>query len=589
MHKNGTKSFELVYALGDSFTDFKNYVPLTTPPGELNNFLFDFGYSFSTTNQQPPFPFRDGVSYIQTAVNEFGVADEVVNVAVRGARAIGVRTIETTLLADRLPEPGAPSLFDILGDQLTEAQLSTDINLSAQTDRVIADFIARDRPENTAASILIGANDLNGILFEIDEALDSGDTDAGGIIRLLLDAAEALAQITASVTLNAREMAKAGIDTIIYVTNPAAFVPALADLGEPVATLAEIVVDLQNGLAEFALTAAIELAPFIDAELLVVDVAGFFEEVQKDPSSFGVVVFEDPFYLSGGPFPVEGPTGPELVQPINPGFPPDYRPGDSRAFFFDINHPNANAHDLIAAFYSASIEQRVAFLTDAADRATESVSPARDDVVLAADGDDWIHLGKGDDVVFAGAGDDHVSGGKGSDIVAGGSGDDRLLGGGGRNVLNGSDGDDRVIGGWQPDALFDGLGSDVVKGRGGDDLLIHVDERLYSGSGEDRDRFDGGAGIDTLLLVLPLLADQELVANIVAGSAGGSFEIDELGLSVRGIERVLVFDAFALPDGLTEDAALQRQLELADDWAVALPLNETLSIADAIFDSSTLI
>ncbi|MEX2468221.1 MAG: Ig-like domain-containing protein [Pseudohongiellaceae bacterium] len=83
-----------------------------------------------------------------------------------------------------------------------------------------------------------------------------------------------------------------------------------------------------------------------------------------------------------------------------------------------------------------------------------------------------------DDILSGGDGDEKIEGGKGNDNIFGGAGNDEIKGGSGNDIVNG------------------GSGNDDVDGGQGDDLAIfNVAENTASDN-----TYDGGAGIDTLLL-----------------------------------------------------------------------------------------
>ena len=105
--------------------------------------------------------------------------------------------------------------------------------------------------------------------------------------------------------------------------------------------------------------------------------------------------------------------------------------------------------------------------------------------------------------------------------MAGGAGNDRLSGGAGSDVLAGNAGDDTLSGGPGDDALIDGLGSDTLFGGAGNDLFFVTQAQLLGGSGTDIDQFDGGAGFDTLALLLDPAALAVEQANVAATFVSG--------------------------------------------------------------------
>jgi Ca2+-binding RTX toxin-like protein len=169
------------------------------------------------------------------------------------------------------------------------------------------------------------------------------------------------------------------------------------------------------------------------------------------------------------------------------------------------------------------------------------------DTVLGRGGSDHIVAGPGDDLVLAGAGNDIVFGGRGSDILDGGTGNDRLYGedgndllygGDGKDHLSGGEGDDILSGDDEDDTLVDGKGSDRVLGGAGND-------RMLASHDDQKDVFDGGAGIDTLDLADTTLG---VIVNLAAGTAAGQ----EIGNDV--VLHVEIVRGGAGDDALSGDA-----------------------------------
>lgn len=187
---------------------------------------------------------------------------------------------------------------------------------------------------------------------------------------------------------------------------------------------------------------------------------------------------------------------------------------------------------------------------------------AGDDHIVAGEGNDTVHGGagndiifgsNGDDILFGDAGADRLFGGAGRDVVFGGAGDDQLQGDAGDDVLfgelgddslAGGDGDDLLDGGSGDDVLQGGAGADTLLGGAGADLLIDDagEDVIIGGAGDDHivvapdaapDRFDGGAGADTLDLSA---MSSSVRVDLHDGTAAGA----EIGQnSVDGIEHVI--------------------------------------------------
>ena len=148
-------------------------------------------------------------------------------------------------------------------------------------------------------------------------------------------------------------------------------------------------------------------------------------------------------------------------------------------------------------------------------------------------------------------------------------GDDNLNGQSGADVLAGNNGNDRMIGGAGNDALIDGLGSDIGWGGAGDDVFFYTDAALVGGtSGQDSDVFVGGAGVDTLFLVVSDAQRANAEAVINAGITFNQFRFDDLGLRTHGVEQVVLLDDRADFDNVIVSAELQAQLDEAEHWGL---------------------
>lgn len=97
------------------------------------------------------------------------------------------------------------------------------------------------------------------------------------------------------------------------------------------------------------------------------------------------------------------------------------------------------------------------------------IALARNDVVYAFGGanyiegdedSDFIDAGPGSDVVDGGSEDDTIVGREGDDRLEANLGNDRVLGGAGNDMLSGSIGDDNLVGNEGHDDFYGGPGSD---------------------------------------------------------------------------------------------------------------------------------
>jgi VCBS repeat-containing protein len=168
--------------------------------------------------------------------------------------------------------------------------------------------------------------------------------------------------------------------------------------------------------------------------------------------------------------------------------------------------------------------------------------------------------------VNGGAGDDMITGNGLANTLLGGSGNDTLLGGGGDDMLMGDAGNDLLDG---------GAGSDRVDGGIGDDLLVYV----AAENAGAQDTYVGGAGVDTLRLVLtrsewmrPELQNDLaryldfLDAKATPGgqAAGGAFDFTAFGLDAASFENLEV-----TVDGVALDPRDQAVTAVADAAAVS--------------------
>ena len=122
----------------------------------------------------------------------------------------------------------------------------------------------------------------------------------------------------------------------------------------------------------------------------------------------------------------------------------------------------------------------------------------------------------------------------------------------------------RSNGGNGNDALIDGLGSDTLFGGDGDDLFFATQAQRLGGSGTDTDHFDGGAGFDTLALLLDpatLAVEQAAIANFVPGQ---SFTFGSMDLTTTGIERIVLTTQFGFDDVPLPGGDLGERLHEAD-------------------------
>ena len=164
----------------------------------------------------------------------------------------------------------------------------------------------------------------------------------------------------------------------------------------------------------------------------------------------------------------------------------------------------------------------------------------------------------GRDELEGGAGNDRLYGDAGADLVRGGDGDDALYGGSGADDLGGGVGADQLYGGGGHDRLLGDLGDDLLYGGDGDDWFS--DGTLEPGQPEEtgNDRYDGGAGRDTVdYQNFNVAADGRGVTVVLADglSAGTAIHAGETDRLV-GIENVTGSDRDDSLSGNGEDNVL---------------------------------
>ncbi|MEM8789131.1 MAG: SGNH/GDSL hydrolase family protein [Pseudomonadota bacterium] len=531
-------AIERIIYFGDSLTDSGAFFGLSS---ELLAFPLPsavFGYEGQ---------FSNGDVYADIApVLLGGVADESLNFAVGGAKAVGVNLVGAALAGSplALPDPD-PALLDF------------DSNLGGQVGRYLASVAETGAPEGAAASFFIGLNDFNDLAGSVD--VTDFDPVAFGA------AAEALAGTIVETTLGAAAtVAQTGVQTIILNTLPiGTFFPLSDALPVEVQPFADMLI---SGFNDALIDASAALTR-LGLDVRIVDLEALAAEITADGMGFGFLNTDASLFLGTGADPSfvdpDG-TGSLPPQPFFETNPIVAELDDDQFAFFDLLHPTTALHGILGAFQAASLGavDRVEFLGDDDDRA---VFGAGDAVVFAGAGRDFAFLGRGDDTAFGGLGRDFLWAGRGDDIVAGGAANDKVFGGRGADVVAGNTGDDRLFGGKGDDALIDGLGSDRAFGGFGDDVFFFADAALIGGeSGADNDLFFGGRGEDTLVLAVSETVREDVEAEIAAG--GDSFVFEEIGLRAYGIENVVLVDDRAAFDEIEVAGALQDRLDMAELW-----------------------
>ena len=526
--------FGELYAVGDSLSDSGGIFQLSSLALALAKAAGIATQGLQPIPVSPPYAqkFSNGPVLPEITAELLGAT--LVNFSFGGAQALG--ELPFGLIAEPVIPDAVQAAIKALPPQLRgpiEAVLGYDINLSSQVAALVAATSALPPSPDSALVSLIGLNDLRGLLASYDPAnpgalIADAQVLVGKIVEASLDVAPIAFQ--------------QGIGTVIFETLPAAtFFPISNQLPPELQPIGDAAVDAINqGLEAGALVLRQE-----GFDVRVVDLARMADEISADPGTFGFLSLDQPTLLGNGI---------EFTFNLAP-------PPVEQTAFFDFLHPTTNLHGEFAVFTAESLTSLIDFQGAGDDDITGS---SGDDFVLAGAGDDEASLGDGNDVLLSGLGNDVADGGQGSDLMAGGAGNDQLCGNGGSDVLAGNAGDDTLNGGNGDDALIDGLGSDTLFGGRGDDLFFATRAQRLGGSGTDIDHFDGGAGFDTLALLLDsasLAVEQAAVAGFVPGQ---SFTFSSMDLTIAGIERIVLTTEFGFDDVPLPGGDLGARLHEAD-------------------------
>ena len=529
--------FNEIYAVGDSLSDSGGIYGLSSRALSL---AADLGINLPGLQPIPISPpyarrFSNGPVLPEITANLLGAT--LINFSFGGAEALGMQTIldaagPTT--RDQVLE--AIDAAGLTPDERAEidAVLDKNINLPGQVADLVAATTAQPPSTESALVSLIGLNDLRGLAATFDPA------NPFATISAALQLAGEIVQANLGVAQTAFGL---GIGTVIFETLPApSFFPVASELPPVLQAIGDAAVDVVDaGLEAGALALRLQ-----GHDVRVVDLARMADEISADPGTFGFLSLDEPTLLGNG-----------IEFSVNL----DALPVEQTAFF-DPLHATTNLHGVLAAFSAASLASHNDFRGAGDDFI---IGSSGDDLVLAGAGNDLASLGGGNDILLAGLGDDVADGGPGSDLMAGGAGNDRLLGDRGSDVLAGNAGDDTLDGGRGNDALIDGLGSDTLFGRGGDDVFFATQPQLLGGSGGDTDHFYGGAGFDTLaLLVDPntLAAVQDDVdEHFIPGQA---FTFSSMDLTATGFEQIVLTTQFGFTDLSPPGGNLGERLHQAD-------------------------
>jgi GDSL-like Lipase/Acylhydrolase/RTX calcium-binding nonapeptide repeat (4 copies) len=528
--------FDEIYAVGDSLFDSGGIFELSSQALSLAAAAGINTQGLQPIPVSPPYAgkFSNGLVLPEITAELLGAT--LINFSFGGASALGTLpfgVIAGSVIPDQVlaaiaalpPEVRAP----------IEAVFGHNINLSGQVADLVAATSAQPPSADSALVSLIGLNDLRGLVA----TFDPGDpADLIGVLQV----AGGIVQANLAVAHTAFDL---GIGTVIFETLPAAsFFPVANELPPELQAIGDAAVDVVNlGLQAGAFALRLQ-----GHDVRVVDIARMADEISADFGTFGFVSLDEPTLLGNG-------RGVEFT--VNPEAPPV-----EQTAFFDILHPTTNLHGVLGVFSAESLTSHTDFRGGGNDFI---IGRSGDDLILAGAGNDQAWLGRGNDILLSGLGNDVADGGLGSDLMAGGAGNDRLSGGVGSDVLAGNAGDDTLNGGNDDDALIDGLGSDTLSGGPGDDLFFATQAQLLGGSGIDTDLFDGGAGFDTLALLLDpatLAVEQAAVAaNFVPGQP---FTFSSMDLTITGIEQIVLTAQFGFDDVERPGGELGERLHEAD-------------------------
>lgn len=525
--------FDEIYAVGDSLSDSGGIFQLSSLALALAAAAGVNTQGLQPIPISPPYAgkFSNGPVLPEITAELLGAT--LINFSFGGAQALG--TLPFGVIAGSVIPDQVLAQIAALPPAVRapiEAVFAHNINLSGQVADLVAATSAQPPSADSALVSLIGLNDLRGLVA----TFDPGDpADLIGVLQT----AGGIVQANLAVAHTAFDL---GIGTVIFETLPAAsFFPVANELPPQLQAIGDAAVDVVNlGLQTGAFALRLQ-----GHDVRVVDTARMADEISADPGTFGFLSLDEPTLLGNG-----------IQFAVNPLAPPL-----EQTAFFDPLHPTTNLHGVLGVFSAESLTSRTDFRGGGNDFI---IGRSGDDFVLAGAGNDQASLGAGNDILLSGLGNDVADGGQGSDLMAGGAGNDRLSGSNGSDVLAGNAGDDTLNGGNGNDALIDGLGSDTLFGGAGDDWFFATQAQLLGGSGTDIDHFDGGAGFDTLALLLApatLAVEQAAIANFVPGQ---SFKFSSMDLTTTGIERIVLTTQFGFDDVPLPGGDLGERLHEAD-------------------------
>ncbi|UWQ83875.1 SGNH/GDSL hydrolase family protein [Leisingera caerulea] len=485
--------FSRVYYFGDSLTDEGNAVDLLASviePVILADLILDSG-GIPSSGELDALRAQAKIEARQTVISSFseiGPEGAVTNALTHASYAAALGRIEVVNYA--------VATATALGDGFLEDMIDLEAQISDFTEDA-----AGGVPADSAAFLLIGGNDFIGLL---DTVQDQQVATQAGFLALATPVMEGLiAQITAA----AGTLAADGVGTVFLATQPrAGFYPEFDTLSPLHTGFADLLIDAFNGM----IAASISDLRSAGTDARAVDLFAVSEALTEDPAGFGILAERTDYLIDGSSF------------------------DSDQVLAWDAIHPAETPHQLWGAYSEFVMGGGRTALLDSS--ATDQGWGSKANAIFALGGDDTIRAGAGNDAVFGGTGHDEIQGGSGGDVLLGGSGNDTVNGRRDNDIISGGDGNDTLRGGAGDDVIADGRGNDLALGGRGDDTFIFTAAALAGGGGAPGGTFRGGAGSDTLYLVL----EGADYAAFSAGDAGGV--LNSLGITVFGIEVIHAID-----------------------------------------------
>ena len=459
---------------------------------------------------------------------------ELINFSCGGAQALG--TFPFGVIAGFVISPRGDSGGRRV-PRRARALLNQNLSLPGQVADLVAATSAQPPSKHSALVSMIGLNDIAVLEATFDPA------NPGALIGDALQLAGQIVQANLDLAHTAFDQ---GIGTVIFETLPATTFRPSASLFPPeVQAIGDAAVDAVNqGLK----AGALELRQQ-GHDVRVVDLARMADEISADPGTFGFLSLDEPVLLGDG----HG-----VVFTVNPAAPPV-----EQAAFFDPEHPTTNLHGVLRRVFGcvADLSHRLSGRWQRLHRrhvlATTSSSPAPETIRRSSV--------RATTSCSAGSATMSPMAGRAPTSSPGARATIDFRAALDRTCLPAMRATTRLDGGAGNDALIDGLGSDTLFGGAGNDWFFATQAQLLGGSGTDIDHFDGGAGFDTLALLLDqatLAVEQaDVAANFVPGHA---FTFSSMDLTITGIERIVFTTEFGFDDVSLPGGELGERLHEAD-------------------------